>query len=59
VLAYTFIGCDGGWSYRSTRRRGCPQLTSGRRSGLCWAFWPKQLEQSWCETLCREPHWTP
>lgn len=56
VLAYTFTACDEGWSYRAARWRCCPQLTSGRRSGVRRAVWLKPLEAVWRETLCRVPH---
>ena len=56
VLAQTFTGPEmSGLSYRAAGWRCCPELTSGRRSGVRRAVWLKPLAQGWREALCREP----
>ncbi len=56
VLAQSFTGPDrSGLSYRAAGWRCCPELTSGRRSGVRRAVWLRPLAQGWREVLRRGP----
>ncbi len=56
VLAQTFTGPEmSGLSYRAAGWQRCPELTSGRRSGVRRAVWLKPLSEGWREVLSREP----
>ncbi len=56
VLAQSFTGPEmSGLSYRAAGWRCCPELTSGRRSGVCRAVWLRPLAQGWREVLRRGP----
>ena len=56
VLVQSFTAPEqSGLSYRAAGWTCCPELTSGRRSGIRRAVWLKPLEEGWREVLCREP----
>ncbi|MYI82968.1 MAG: IS4 family transposase [Chloroflexi bacterium] len=55
VLAYTFTESGQGWCYRAARWRCCPELSSGRRSGVRRAVWIKPLAPGWRSRLCTVP----
>ncbi len=60
VLAQTFTGPDrSGLCYRAAGCRCCPELTSGRRSGVRRAVWLRPLAEGWRDTLCRGPGRVP
>ena len=60
VLAQSFTGPgQSGLSYRAAGWRCCPELTSGRRSGVRRAVWLKPLAAGWREALRREPERVP
>ncbi len=52
VLAQTFTGPEtSGLSYRAAGWKCCPELTSGRRSGVRRAVWLRPLAEGWREVL--------
>ncbi len=56
VLAQTFTGPEmSGLSYRVAGWKCCPELTSGRRSGVRRAVWLRPLAEGWREVLRRRP----
>ncbi|MCY3599100.1 MAG: IS4 family transposase [Acidimicrobiaceae bacterium] len=56
VLAQTFTGPEmSGLSYRAAGWKCCPELTSGRRSGVRRAVWLRPLAAGWREVLRRGP----
>ena len=56
VLAQTFTGPEmSGLSYRAAGWRCCPELTSGRRSGVRRAVWLRPLSEGWREILLSAP----
>ncbi len=56
VLAQTFTGPEmSGLSYRAAGWKCCPELTSGRRSGVRRAVWLRPLAEGWREVLRRRP----
>ncbi len=60
VLAQTFTGPDrSGLCYRAAGWRCCPELTSGRRSGVRRAVWLRPLAEGWRDTLRRGPERVP
>ncbi len=60
VPAQTFTGPEmSGLSCRAAGWRRCPELTSGRRSGVRRAVWLKPLSEGWREVLSRGPERVP
>ncbi len=60
VLAQTFTGPDmSGLCHRAAGWRCCPELTSGRRSGVRRAVWPVPPAEGWRDTLRRGPERVP
>ena len=56
VLAQTFTGPgQSGLSYRAAGWKCCPELTSGRRSGVRRAVWLRPLSLGWRAVLRRAP----
>ena len=56
VLVQSFTGPgQSGLSYRAAGWKCCPQLTSGRRSGVRRAVWLRPLVEGWQPVLCGEP----
>ena len=56
VLVQSFTGPgQSGLSYRAAGWKCCPQLTSGRRSGVRRAVWLRPLVEGWQQVLCGEP----
>ncbi len=56
VLAQSFTGPEmSGLSYRAAGWKCCPQLTSGRHSGVRRAVWLRPLEEGWRQVLRRGP----
>ena len=56
VLAQTFTGPEmSGLSYRAAGWKCCPELTSGRRSGVRRVVWLRPLAEGWREALRRRP----
>jgi len=55
VLVQSFTGPQqSGLSYRAAGWKCCPQLTSGRRSGVRRAVWLRPLAEGWRDALCQE-----
>jgi len=60
VLAQTFTGPGmSGPGYRAAGWRCCPELASGRRSGVRRAVWPRPLSEGWREVPRRGPERVP
>ncbi|MYG81630.1 MAG: IS4 family transposase [Gemmatimonadetes bacterium] len=56
VLVQSFTGPgQSGLSYRAAGWKCCPELTSGRRSGVRRAVWLRPLVAGWHQVLCAGP----